>query len=318
MGILEFITSPEVKIGAKALEIVYVLIGLILIYVGVLNAKDKENSARFGTASFWLILGVVMAFGRWMPEPVVGVLVILMALPPIFNRVKVGTNNVPTAEYTKKVADRIGYKVFVPALTIGLCAVFFAIFVKALGALVGVAVGVLLAAIMLHFLNKENTLPVFLADNKRLLDIVGPLCMLPIFLASLGAVFTASGVGEVISAFVGHIVPAGNVNLGIVVYGIGMVLFTMIMGNAFAAITVMTVGVGGPLVLAYGANPVVIGMVALTTGYCGTLMTPMAANFNLVPVAILEMKDRNGVIKNQIVPALIMLTVQIIYMIIMK
>ena len=80
----------------------------------------------------------------------------------------------------------------------------------------------------------------------------------------------------------------------------------------------MTVGIGAPFVLAYGADPILIGAVALTTGYCGTLLTPMAANFNIVPVAILDMKDRFGVIKNQIVVALIMIVVQIAYMIIFK
>ena len=92
----------------------------------------------------------------------------------------------------------------------------------------------------------------------------------------------------------------------------------MIMGNAFAAITVMTVGIGAQFVLAYGANPVVIVMTALTCGYCGTLMTPMAANFNIVPVAILNMKDRWGVIKNQVLVGLIMLVFQICYMIVLK
>jgi len=96
------------------------------------------------------------------------------------------------------------------------------------------------------------------------------------------------------------------------------VIFTMIMGNAFAAITVMTVGIGAPFVLAYGANPAVIAMLALTCGYCGTLLTPMAANFNIVPVAILDMKDKMGVIKVQILPAIFMIVFQIIYMIIFK
>lgn len=137
-------------------------------------------------------------------------------------------------------------------------------------------------------------------------------------LASLGAVFTAAGVGEVISEIVGNVIPKGNVNVGIIVFAIGMALFTMIMGNAFAAITVMTVGIGAPFVLQYGADPVVIGMLALTCGYCGTLCTPMAANFNIVPIAMLDMKNRFGVIKNQIIPAIILLTVQIIYMIILK
>ena len=93
-----------------------------------------------------------------------------------------------------------------------------------------------------------------------------------------------------------------------------MVLFTMIMGNAFAAFSVITVGIGVPFVLKYGLDPNVIGMLALTSGYCGTLMTPMAANFNIVPVAILEMKDKYGVIKKQIPIAIIMLVVQILLM----
>ena len=134
--------------------------------------------------------------------------------------------------------------------------------------------------------------------------------MLPQLLGCLGGVFTAAGVGDVVAQLVEKIVPKGNVNIGIIVYAIGMVLFTMIMGNAFAAITVMTVGIGAPFVLAYGANPVVIGMLALTCGYCGTLLTPMAANFN--------MKDRWGVIKKQVLVAIIMLVFQICYMIVLK
>ena len=97
-----------------------------------------------------------------------------------------------------------------------------------------------------------------------------------------------------------------------------MMLFTMIMGNAYAAITVMTVGIGYPFVLAHGANPVVIGMLALTCGFCGTLCTPMAANFNTVPVALLDMKKPMGVIKNQVPVAIIMLVVQIVIMIMLK
>lgn len=159
---------------------------------------------------------------------------------------------------------------------------------------------------------------VFLNDSERLISTVGPLSMLPMLLASLGAVFTAAGVGDVVAGIVGKIIPEGNVNVGIAVFAIGMALFTMVMGNAFAAITVMTVGIGAPFVLAYGADPTLIGMLALTCGYCGTLCTPMAANFNVVPVALLDMKDRFGVIKNQIVPAIIFLVFQIVYMIIFK
>lgn len=315
---LEFFNNPDIAIGTKILEIVYFLIGLILIYVGINNLQDKENPKSATTALFWGLLGVVIAFGRWIPEKYVGVLILIMAVPPIFNLVKPGKNDVPTDEYTEKMSNKIGYKIFIPALMIGLFAILFATVFTKLGALVGVTLGVICAAITLKIMNNDTTIATFLADNKRLLDMVGPLCMLPMFLASLGAIFTEAGVGEVIANLVGNIIPKGNVNVGIIVFAIGMVLFTMIMGNAFAAITVMTVGIGAPFVLQYGADPALIGMLALTTGYCGTLMTPMAANFNIVPVAILEMEDKNGVIKNQIIPALIMIVVQIVYMIIFK
>ena len=208
-------------------------------------------------------------------------------------------------------------KIFLPALAIGFFAILFAIFTK-LGALVGVGAGIFAAILLLMVYSSNNKPLTFLNDSERLLSTVGPLSMLPMLLASLGAIFTAAGVGDVIAKLVGNVIPQGNVNVGIIVYALGMMLFTMIMGNAFAAITVMTVGIGAPFVLAYGANPVLIGMLALTCGYCGTLMTPMAANFNIVPVAMLDMKDRMGVIKNQVIPALIMVTFQIGYMILFK
>ena len=209
-------------------------------------------------------------------------------------------------------------KIFVPAFSVAVCSLFFALFSN-MSSMVAITVGVIAAMILLMaFDAKQNKPAVFLNDSERFLGITGPLSMLPQLLGCLGGVFTAAGVGDVIAQLVEKIVPKGNVNIGIIVYAIGMVLFTMIMGNAFAAITVMTVGIGAPFVLAYGANPVVIGMLALTCGYCGTLLTPMAANFNILPVAILNMKDRWGAIKNQVLVAIFMLVFQICYMIVLK
>ncbi|CUX29430.1 DUF979 domain-containing protein [Clostridium sp. C105KSO13] len=313
-----FFTGSEFTSGEKLLEVIYIVMGLVSIYTGAKNALDKENPARVGTAVFWCALGVVMAFGRWIPPIGNGLLVVIMTLPAIFKKVKIGKSDEPTEEYTEKMYNKIGMKIFIPALSIGVFAIIFAIFFKTLGALVGIGFGILVSIITLMVFSKDNKPSVFLNDSERLLSTVGPLSMLPMLLASLGAIFTAAGVGDVIANLVGKIIPEGNVNVGIIVFAIGMALFTMIMGNAFAAITVMTVGVGAPFVLSYGADPVLIGMLALTCGYCGTLCTPMAANFNIVPVAMLDMKDRFGVIKNQVIPAIIMLVFQIIYMIVLK
>lgn len=102
----------------------------------------------------------------------------------------------------------------------------------------------------------------------------------------------------------------------IVIVGFALKLDAILIIFAAAIVTALVGGIGAPFVLAFGANPVVVGVLALTCGYCGTLLTPMAANFNIVPVALLEMKDRMGVIRNQILPALVMISVQIVYMLI--
>ena len=317
MSNLKFIQVGD-SFNAIGLNVVWVIIGLITIYAGIKNLLDKENPSRVGTAVFWCSFGIVCGFGSWLPAKVSGALVLIMCLPPIFKKVKIGKTDNPTKEHTEQQFKKIGMKIFVPAFSVAVCSLFFALFSN-MSSMVAITVGVIVAMILLMaFDAKQNKPAVFLNDSERFLGITGPLSMLPQLLGCLGGVFTAAGVGDVIAQLVEKIVPKGNVNIGIIVYAIGMVLFTMIMGNAFAAITVMTVGIGAPFVLAYGANPVVIGMLALTCGYCGTLLTPMAANFNILPVAILNMKDRWGAIKNQVLVALIMLVFQICYMIVLK
>ena len=317
MADLKFIQVNEV-LGTNLLNMVWVIVGLIAIYAGVKNLLDEQNPSRIGTALFWCSFGVVCAFGTWLPAKISGALVIIMCLPPIFKKVKVGKADAPTREHTIEQYQKVGMKIFFPAVCVGLFSLLFAFFSN-LSSMVAVTLGVIVAMIILMLYNpSENKPKVFLKESERFLSIMGPLCMLPQLLGCLGGVFTAAGVGDVVASIVEKIVPKGNVNVGIIVFAIGMAIFTMIMGNAFAAITVITVGIGGPFVLAYGADPITIGMRALTCGYCGTLCTPMAANFNIVPVAILNMKDRWGVIKNQVIVAGIMLTFQICYMIIFK
>ena len=312
---MSFFTDAEVALGTKILEIIYILTGFVTIYTGIKNLRDSENPSRIGTAVFWIILGSIISFGRWIPTTAVGLLIILMCVPAVLKKVKMGNVQKMTAEETKANFEKIGMKVFIPAFVIGVGALMFAVFTD-LGALVGVGFGVLASAIILMVLLPSNNPKVIINDAERMISTVGPLSMLSMLLACLGSVFTAAGVGETIAKIVSGIIPKGNITVGIIIYALGMMLFTIIMGNAFAAITVMTVGIGAPFVLAYGADPVLIGMLALTCGYCGTLLTPMAANFNMVPVALLDMKKRFTVIRNQFVIALIMITFQIIYMII--
>jgi uncharacterized membrane protein len=60
-------------------------------------------------------------------------------------------------------------------------------------------------------------------------------------------------------------------------------------------------------VLQHGGNPAVMAAIGMFSGYCGTLMTPMAANFNIVPAALLELPDKNAVIKARVTGILLLL-----------
>ena len=317
---LTWFSNPEVTLSNKLLEVLFIVMGLVTAYVAFKSLLDKSNPKRVGTFIFWLMLAIVLAFGRFInliDPKISGVLIVIMALAAILRQVGPGKTEGVDPAYSQKMSDKFGYTIFIPTLSIGLSALAFALFTK-LGALVGIGFGVILAIVLLLLMNRDNKPSTFLNDFQRMISLIGPLSMLPMLLASLGAIFTKAGVGEVIAEYVGKIIPEGNVTVGLIVFAIAMPLFTIIMGNAFAAITVITVGIGYPFVLQHIGNPVAIGMLALTCGYCGTLCTPMAANFNIVPVALLEMKDRFGVIKKQWLPAIIILIFQIVYMFIIK
>jgi uncharacterized membrane protein len=95
----------------------------------------------------------------------------------------------------------------------------------------------------------------------------------------------------------------------------GMAVLTIIMGNSFAAFPVIATGVLAPLILKpFGVNPAMAAILTLTAGSSGTLMTPMAANFNIMPAALLEMADQYGVIKRQLPYALTIWSLHVVLM----
>lgn len=295
------------------LEVFYVLAGLVSIAAAFYAYTDKEHSSRVGTASFWGIFGLIFIVGKYLPAAVVGVLIVIMGVIATLNKVTFGSlvNAVESARMES--AKRLKNWIFVPALTIGIAAFLVAQFVKSLGSLVGLGIGALVATIFGLILTKSK--PSNLGyDGSRLLLRVGAACILPQLLTALGALFNKAGVGEVISDGISGIIVEGNILAGVIAYCLGMAIFTMIMGNAFAAFAVITAGIGIPFVFSQGANPAIAGILALTAGYCGTLMTPMAANFNIVPAALLETKNKYRVIIAQLPIATALLITHIILM----
>lgn len=294
-------------------EIFYSIIGILFILNGVKALKDSGLKTRVPTAVFWFIVAFTFIAGPYIPKWVTGACVVAMACLTASRKVKQSASNVPSAAETRANADKHGFKVFIPALTLAVTAVLVATFWKALGANNAIGVSALVALIVALCLFKAKPATA-LADGTRLLDNVGPVGLLPQVLSALGALFTAAGVGDVIATGVGMVVPEGNKLAAVAVYCIAMALFTMIMGNGFAAFSVITVGIGIPFVIAQGADPIVVGALGLTAGYCGTLMTPMAANFNIMPAALLETKSKYAIIFSQIPVAITMLVIHIILM----
>ena len=277
------------------LEGIYFIAGLIALMTAVYALRDKNHPEAKGTALFWGLLGIVFIIGKYVPAEATGVILIVMGGLTAMKKVKFGSQeNAPEAERTI-ASKKNGNLLFVPALTIGIVAFIFGSFIKSLGGLVGLGAGAVLATIIA--LGSTGTNPKYLGyDGSRLLQQIGSASILPQLLAALGSLFAAAGVGEVIASGIGGLIPEGNILIAVVAYCLGMAVFTMIMGNAFAAFAVITAGIGMPFVFSQGANPAIAGILALTAGYCGTLMTPMAANFNIVPAAILEAKNKNRVI----------------------
>ena len=294
-------------------EIFYCSIGGMFLLNGVEALKDAGLKTRIPTAIFWFLVAFTFIAGPYLPKWITGACVVAMACLTASRQVRQSKAQVPTAEETRANADKLGYKVFLPALTLAVTAVLVSTFAKKWGANNAIGISALVALLAALYLFRAKPAAA-LADGTRLLDSVGPVGLLPQVLSALGALFTAAGVGDVIAAGVGRVVPEGNRLAAVAVYCIAMALFTMIMGNGFAAFSVITVGIGIPFVIAQGADPVVVGALGLTAGYCGTLVTPMAANFNIMPAALLETRSKYAIIRSQIPVAIIMLIIHIVLM----
>lgn len=303
--------TPNTIIG----EFFYVLIGVVFLISGAYCIRDRKLKNRIPSAAFWWILAAAFMFGPHVPSWMVGVCVIVIACITAIFGVGMPSINTPSTTSTRDWANKLGFKVFLPPITLAVMALVAATVLTKYNLSSHHAIGISSAvALAVAFLVTRAPAKYAPVDGARLNMNVGPVGILPQLLASLGAVFTAAGVGAVISKGVAAVIPGNNALAGVIAYCVGMALFTIIMGNGFAAFAVITVGIGIPFVVQAGGNPIIVSTLGLTAGYCGTLLTPMAANFNIVPVALLETKDKYAVIKAQAPMALVLLLVHIVLM----
>jgi len=302
----------------------YVLAGAIFASFAISSARDGMNPKRWGNTAFWGLLAGSFWFGDLLGDIGNGVLVLALVAIAGMHLLGRSSTKSTTNDEREHFSRRFAKKLFLPALIIP-----FTAFVGTLAfnytplkgsglidpksvTLVLLGLGVIIALIVCYaWLRPPVMAPV--DEGGRLADSIGWALVVPQMLAALGVIFAAAGVGATIGSIAGSILPHGSVFLAVLLYALGMVVFTMIMGNAFAAFPVMAAAIGVPILIhADGGNPAVIGAVGMLSGFCGTLMTPMAANFNIVPAALLELKNQYGVIKAQIPTALPLLVANIV------
>jgi uncharacterized membrane protein len=308
------------------LGFVYVLAGLMYAAFAILSAGDRGNRRRIGSAVFWGLVALSFLAGDRLGDLGNGFLVLGLALLAGFGGLGRGKPATTSPAERVALAERFGDKLFLPALMLPLIVAIGVLLLKPVqfngvplmdpkqATLISLALAVIVGlALALALLRQPWLSP--LQEGRRLAETVGWAALLPQFLAALGAVFALAGVGKEIGALAIQHLPVDTRFAAVCVYCLGMAGFTMLMGNAFAAFPVLTGGIAIPILInRFGGNPAVIGSLGMLSGFCGTLVTPLAANFNLVPPALLEIPDRYAVIKMQIPTAVLMLIVNVVLM----
>ncbi len=298
---------------------VYVITGLVLIGFAILTAADRQHPRRFGAGAFWFVLGVVFILGSVLPYWVSGLLVIAMVALDGAGQVRAGPWTAGAAA-RRRDASAPGNRIFLPVVAIPLVTFAFALTFRAVGldanrgALVGLGYGSLLAMVVAVRLTRSSPREL-MVEGRRLNELMGSVTILPQLLASLGVIFTAARLGDPVASGIVRLVPADHLFLFVVANCLSMTVLTMVLGNSFAAFPVIAAGVLVPLIVQpFGADPAAVAILTLSVGASGTLMTPMAANFNLVPVALLGMKSEYAVIRAQIPVAVALWIVHVVLM----
>ena len=305
------------------LDVFYVIAGAFLLLVAFGIARDASQPKRWGSALFWGLLAVAFLAGKSLPPVVVGYLVLALVVLAATKQLGSPRSGSVTAAERVASAARLQNKLFVPALLIPATAVLGTLVLSRLHigdfwlldstnvTVTSVCLGAVVAVVVGLRLTRAPVLtPV--EEGSRLVQTIGWAVILPQFLAALGGIFAKAGVGLVVADVVAHALPTQFPFVAVLAYCTGMAVFTMCMGNAFAAFPVMTAGIGLPLVVhRFGGDPAVVAAIGMLSGFCGTLMTPMAANFNLVPVALLDLPDEYAVIRAQIPTALVLLVANV-------
>jgi len=292
------------------------------------GCHERARPQQFAALAQCCLLGlyaVSFLFGDFVGDLGNGVLVLAMVAVAAA-RLGVGRPRTTTPDERRLLARKFGSAIFAPAVAIPLVTIFAALALRQISVagrplidpaqttLIGLALASVTSVVLCRVLLKRRIVAA-IDEGRRLMDLLGWAAVLPQMLSALGAVFAIAGVGTAIGQIAGQAIAGGSRAAAVVTYALGMALFTAVMGNAFAAFPVLTIGIGLPLiVMQFHGDPIAMSAIGMLSGFCGTLVTPMAANFNLVPAALLGLKNRYGVIAAQIPTAILLLMVNVVLM----
>ncbi|HEU4851931.1 MAG TPA: DUF979 domain-containing protein [Telluria sp.] len=306
------------------LDYFYIVLGLMLAVIALMTLRDRTNPKRFSTALFWGLYAAIYLVGEQLPHAAAGAVMVAMALIAGLGGVSHGKAQVLPEPERRASAARLGHRLLIPALMIPLVTLIGSTMFKDLSiggqvvleqkhlTLVSLGCGALIGVAMACWQTRSTPVQA-MRESRRLVDAMSWAVVLPHILAVLGLLFAEAGVGKAVAFLSTSYIAMDSPLVAVAVYCIGMAVFTVIMGNGFAAFPVMAAGVGIPVLIGvFGANPAIVAAIGMFSAYCGTLMTPMAANFNIIPAALLELPDKYGVIKAQIPTALCILAANIV------
>jgi uncharacterized membrane protein len=305
-------------------EYFYWMVGCILAITGAMILTDKTHSRRISSSLFWFIIAALFLFSDWLPPALTGACVVVAALIAGFGGLGRGKPNNLSEQQRQASAMRLGNRLFVPALIVPVGTLIGSIALPKLQVggmyfldpanptLTALGVSVIIAVLVACWLTRGTVLE-SMRQSRHLTESLGWTLLLPQMLAILGLMFGRAGVGDAAAWLTHTYVNTDYKLVAVLVYTVGAAVVTMILGGAFAAFPVMMMAVGLPVLIhVYHGNPAVIAAIGMFSGYSGTLMTPMAAHFNIVPAALLDLPDRYGVIRAQVMTAIPLLAANVV------
>src|SRR5947208_3603980 len=177
----------------------YVFVGAVFASFALSSARDGTNPRRWGNFLFWALLATSFWFGDFLGDVGNGVLVLALVAIAGTHLLGRGSRVSTSNEERERFSERLGNKLFLPALVIPFTAFVGTLLfnytpLKQTGVidpksvtLVLLGAGVIIALVVCYtWLRPPLTAP--LEEGRRLMDSIGWAAVLPQMLAALGAV----------------------------------------------------------------------------------------------------------------------------------